>query len=44
MRVYVSGDIEGVTGTVNGAETDRSNAESVEFREQMSAEVAAAWD
>ncbi len=42
MRVYVSADIEGVAGIAHWNEADRSNADYAEFREQMTAEVAAA--
>lgn len=44
MRVYVSADIEGVAGIAHWNETDRSNPDYAEFRDQMTAEVAAACE
>lgn len=42
MRVYVSADIEGVTGVTHNEETEPGNPGYERFREQMTAEVAAA--
>jgi D-amino peptidase len=44
MKVFISADIEGVTGATHPNETDKSHAEYAEFREQMTAEVAAACE
>lgn len=44
MKVFVSADIEGITGTTNWNETEKSHADYAEFREQMTAEVAAACE
>ena len=44
MKVYISADIEGVTGVSHWNETDRLNPDYTEFREQMTAEVAAACE
>jgi D-amino peptidase len=41
-KIYISADIEGITGTVHWDETDKQKADYTEFREQMTAEVAAA--
>lgn len=42
MKIYISADIEGITGTVHWDETHKDHADYTEFREQMTAEVAAA--
>lgn len=42
MKVYVSADIEGVTGAAHWDETYRTRPDYAPFREQMNAEVAAA--
>ena len=42
MKVYVSADIEGVTGTTHWDETEKQKPDYSEFREQMTAEVSAA--
>lgn len=42
MKIYISADIEGVACIAGASETDMSCAESAPFREQMTAEVAAA--
>jgi D-amino peptidase len=42
MKVYISADIEGVTGVTHWDEADRLKSDYDEFREQMTAEVAAA--
>jgi D-amino peptidase len=44
MKVYISADIEGVTGTTHWDEADRKSSDFGEFREQMTAEVAAACE
>ena len=42
MKIFLSADIEGVTGTTHWDETEKGKADYDEFREQMTAEVAAA--
>ncbi len=44
MKVFISADIEGVTGATDWNETDKTHADYAEFREQMTAEVAAACE
>ena len=44
MKVYISADIEGVTGVTHWDEADRQNPDYKEFREQMTAEVSAACE
>jgi D-amino peptidase len=44
MKVYLSADIEGITGTTHWDETEKDKADYAEFREQMTAEVAAACE
>ncbi|MBU0492198.1 MAG: M55 family metallopeptidase [Chloroflexi bacterium] len=44
MKVYISADIEGVTGTTHWDETTKDKADYAEFRDQMTAEVAAACE
>lgn len=44
MKVYISADIEGVTGVTDWNETDKAHADYAEFREQMTAEVVAACE
>jgi D-amino peptidase len=44
MKVYISADIEGVTGVTHWDETELSKSDSSLFREQMTAEVAAACE
>ena len=44
MKIYITADIEGVTGTTTWDDTDRKKSESKGFREQMTAEVAAACE
>lgn len=44
MKIYVTADIEGVTGATHWEETDQKNAYYAELREQMTAEVAAACE
>ena len=42
MKIYISADIEGVTGVTHWDETDLAKSESSLFREQMTEEVVAA--
>jgi D-amino peptidase len=44
MKVYISADIEGVTGVTHWDETNLDKAESSAAREQMTAEVVAACE
>jgi D-amino peptidase len=44
MKVYISADIEGITGVTHWDEADRLNPDYKEFREQMTAEVSAACE
>jgi D-amino peptidase len=44
MKVYISADIEGITGTTHWDEADKKKSEFSEFREQMTAEVVAACE
>ena len=44
MKIYITADIEGITGASHWDETDKKNADYGEFREQMTAEVAAACE
>lgn len=45
MKVFITADIEGVTGATHGEETDKKKTVVYkEFREQMTAEVAAACE
>jgi D-amino peptidase len=44
MKVYISADIEGITGVTHWDETDLGKSEYTQFREQMTAEVAAACE
>ncbi len=44
MKIFISVDIEGVTGTTHWNEADKSHADYAEFREQMTAEVVAACE
>ena len=44
MKIYISGDIEGVTGVTNWDETDLHKEDSKIPREQMTAEVVAACE
>ncbi len=44
MKVFISADMEGVTGATNWNEADKSHADYAELREQMTAEVAAACE
>ena len=42
MKVYISGDIEGITGTTHWNETEKNLPDWVPFAKQMTAEVVAA--
>ncbi len=44
MKVYISADIEGITGTTHWDEADKKHPEFKEFQKQMTAEVAAACE
>jgi D-amino peptidase len=44
MKVYLSADIEGITGIADWAEADLSQPDNAEFRERMTAEVVAACE
>jgi D-amino peptidase len=44
MKVYISADIEGITGTTHWDEATKSKPDFEEFQEQMTAEVAAACE
>lgn len=44
MKVYVSADIEGITGSLDWDETLKTKPDHKEFAEQMTAEVAAACE
>jgi D-amino peptidase len=44
MKIYISADIEGVTGVTHWDEADRLKPDYNEFREQMTAEVSAACE
>ncbi len=44
MKVYISADIEGITGVTHWAEADRQNPDYSELKEQMTAEVSAACE
>jgi len=42
MKIYISADIEGITGVTHWDETDKEKADYANFREQMTSEVSAA--
>ncbi len=44
MNIYLSADIEGITGVTHWDETELSHAEYATARKQMTAEVAAACE
>ncbi len=44
MKIYLSADIEGITGVTHWDETELDKADSTAAREQMTAEVAAACE
>lgn len=44
MKIFLSADIEGVTGITEWSEADLAHADNAEFRERMTAEVAVACE
>jgi D-amino peptidase len=44
MKIFLSADIEGITGITDWSEAELGRAEYAEFRERMTAEVASACD
>jgi len=44
MKIFITADIEGITGAAHWDETDKKHADYTELREQMTAEVAAACE
>ncbi len=44
MKIFISADIEGITGITHWDEADKAKPDYQEFREQMTAEVAAACE
>ncbi len=44
MKLYISADIEGVTGVTTWSETEKTNSDYVDFKIQMNKEVKAACD
>jgi D-amino peptidase len=44
MKVYISADLEGVTGVTHFDEVDKRHTDYTEYREQMTAEVSAACE
>lgn len=44
MKIYISADIEGITGATHWDETDKKHSDFKDFREQMTAEVNAACE
>ena len=44
MKVVISADIEGITGTSHWDGTDSKSSDYAEFRDQMTAEVNAACE
>ena len=44
MKVYISADMEGITGVTNWEEVDHNKSAYVQFQKQMSLEVAAACE
>jgi D-amino peptidase len=44
MKVYISADIEGITGVTHWNETEDDKPDYAQFRQQMTAEVAAACE
>jgi D-amino peptidase len=44
MKVYISADIEGITGTSHWDEADKKSSDFSEFQKQMTAEVMAACE
>ncbi|GIS54633.1 hypothetical protein Ct9H90mP29_16750 [bacterium] len=44
MKVYISADMEGITGVANWEEVDHNKPAYAQFQKQMSLEVAAACE
>jgi D-amino peptidase len=44
MKIYLSADIEGITGITDWPEADLAHADNAQFRERMTAEVVAACE
>lgn len=44
MKIYISADIEGITGTTDWNEVTKGNEDYAQFQEQMTKEVAAACE
>jgi D-amino peptidase len=44
MKIYISVDLEGISGTSHWDECDKKHPDNLEFREQMTAEVAGACE
>lgn len=44
MKIFITADIEGITGAAHWDETDKKHADYAELREQMTAEVSAACE
>ena len=44
MKIYISADIEGITGIAHWDETDETKPDYAEFRERMTADVVAACE
>jgi D-amino peptidase len=44
MKVYISADMEGVTGVSHWEEVDHNKSAYIQFQKQMSLEVAAACE
>lgn len=44
MKIFISADIEGITGTTHWDEATKTSPDFAEFSEQMTAEVAAACE
>jgi D-amino peptidase len=44
MKIYISADMEGITGTTHWDEVDKKSSDFEEFQKQMTAEVAAACE
>lgn len=44
MKVFMSADIEGITGTTHWDETEKKHPDYAEFQQQMTAEVSAACE
>ena len=44
MKVYLSADIEGVTGVTSWSETEKNSSDFKDFEQQMTKEVKAACE